>query len=137
MRMYRAALSILIAGMLTLGLSVVVAGPAEARLPSRTIKEKNPKGMQVAWNAYKLKGKVTEPQADGTTLPYRGKVKIQKKKCGKCSFKTVKKIKTDKAGKYKTRIFVPLKGRWKWRVKIKGSDGFRTTKGETWTVFFP
>ena len=78
-----------------------------------------------------------EPQLDGTLLPYANqKVKILKKKCGTCKWKTVKKIKTNDAGVFKTRIYAPDKGRWKWRSKVDHSNGFGNTKGKVWTLYF-
>ena len=91
----------------------------------------------MSYNAFKLKGTVMEPQADGTLLPYANqKVKILKKKCGSCKWKTVKKVKTNESGAYKTRIYAPSKGRWKWRSKVDHSNGFGNTKGKVWTLYF-
>lgn len=132
-----------VAGLLAalLGIGVVVAAPAQAdqALPKRTITEQPPGEHQINFNTFKLKGTVTELQVDGVTyLPYAEKtVQLQKKVCAKgCPWKTVKKSKTDEVGKYKFRIFAPREGRWKWRVKVKASNGFGTTKGEVWTLFF-
>jgi hypothetical protein len=125
-----------------LGMSTIAAAPAAAdqALPKRTITEQRPGDHQVNFNTFKLKGTVTELQADGVTyLPYaERKVQLQKKACPqrRCSWKTVKQIKTNELGKYKTNIFAPRTGRWKWRVKVKASDGYGTTKGEVWTLFF-
>ncbi|CAA9392001.1 MAG: hypothetical protein AVDCRST_MAG60-1602 [uncultured Nocardioides sp.] len=133
-----------VAGLLAalLGTSALAAAPAQAKgaLPKRTITEQPPGEHQVNFNTFKLKGKVTEIQADGVTyLPYAEKtVQLQKKACAtkKCSWRTVKKLKTNELGKYQTKIFAPRDGRWKWRVKVKASNGFGTTKGEAWTLFF-
>ena len=132
-----------IAGLLAvlLGLSAFAAAPVQAdqALPKRTITEVPPdKEQQIDFNAFKLNGVVTELQADGVTyLPYSGKVQLQKKACAKgCNWKTVKQVKTDATGKYRTKIFVPQKGIWKWRVKVKASNGYGTTKGQVWTAAF-
>jgi hypothetical protein len=78
-----------------------------------------------------------EPQLDGTLLPYANQqVKILKKKCGSCKWKTVKKIKTNDSGVFKTRIYAPERGRWKWRSKVDHSNGYGNTKGEVWTLYF-
>ena len=70
-------------------------------------------------------------------LPYANqKVKILKKKCGSCKWKTVKKVKTNDSGVFKTRIYAPDKGRWKWRSKVDHSDGYGNTKGKVWTLYF-
>lgn len=138
MRMLRTLIVGLLAALLSL--SALSAAPVQAdqALPKRTITEVPPdKEQQVDFNAFKLNGVVTELQADGVTyLPYSGKVQLQKKACKSCSFKTVKKVKTDETGKYKTKIFVPQTGVWKWRVKVKASNGYGTTKGEIWTAAF-
>lgn len=141
MRIIRTVIAGLLAALL--GLSAFAAAPVQAQsgsLPKRTITEKPPGEKQLSYNTFKLTGVVTELQVDGVTyLPYaKKKVQLQKKACPKksCKWKTVKKIKTDETGKYKTKIYAPNKGRWKWRVKVKGTNGFGTTKGEIWTLFF-
>lgn len=137
MRIIRTVIVGLLAALLSL--SALSAAPVQAdqALPKRTITEVPPdKEQQIDFNAFKLNGVVTELQVDGTYLPYIGKVQLQKKACKSCSFKTVKKVKTDETGKYKTKIFVPQTGVWKWRVKVKASNGFGTTKGEIWTAAF-
>ena len=135
MRKFRAVLAALVAALLVGG--VLATGASAGSLPKRIIEERNPDDRQVSYNAFKLKGTVMEPQVDGTLLPYADQqVKILKKKCGTCKWKTVKKIKTDETGTYKTRIYAPEKGRWKWRSKVDHSNGFGNTKGEVWTLYF-
>ena len=135
MRKFRAVLAALVAALLVGG--VLATGATAGSLPKRIIDEVPPGTKQVSYNAFKLKGTVMEPQADGTLLPYAGqRVKILKKKCGSCKWKTVKKIKTDATGAYKTRIYAPEKGRWKWRSKVDHSNGFGNTKGKVWTLYF-
>lgn len=135
MRTFRAVLATLVAALL-----VAVAlstGASAGSAPKRIIDEIPPKTNQVSYNAFKLKGTVTEPQLDGTAIPYANqKVKILKKSCGKCSWKTVKKVKTNDKGVFKTRIYTPERGRWKWRSKVDNSNGYGNTKGEIWTLFF-
>ena len=135
MRKFRAVLAALVAALLVGG--VLATGATAGSLPKRIIDEVPPGTKQVSYNAFKLKGTVMEPQADGTLLPYADqRVKILKKKCGTCKWKTVKKIKTDDAGAYKTKIYAPEKGRWKWRSKVDHSNGFGNTKGKIWTLYF-
>jgi hypothetical protein len=140
MRIIRTVIVGLLAALL--GLSAFVAAPVQAdqALPKRTITEEPPGEHQLNFNTFKLKGIVSELQADGVTyLPYANKkVQLQKKACPKksCSWKTVEQVKTDETGKYKTKIYAPRTGRWKWRVKVKASNGYGTTKGEVWTLFF-
>ena len=135
MRKFRAVLAVLIAALLVGG--VLATGATAGSLPERIIDEVPPGTKQVSYNAFKLKGTVMEPQADGTLLPYANQqVKILKKKCGTCKWKTVKKIKTNELGVFKTRIFAPEKGRWKWRSKVDHSNGFGNTKGKVWTLYF-
>ncbi len=139
MRTSRTIIATLLSTLLGLGVFAATPAQAETSLPKRTIVEQSPDDHQVSFNAFKLKGTVTELQADGVTaLPYaKKKVQLQKKVCAKgCKWKTVQKLKTNEAGKYKTKIFAPRNGRWKWRVKVKSSNGFRTTKGQVWTLLF-
>ncbi len=135
MRKFRAVLAALVAALLVGGM--LVSSASAGSLPKRIIDEERPGDNQVSYNAFKLKGSVMEPQADGTLLPYADQqVKILKKKCGTCGWKTVKKIKTNELGVFKTRIFAPDRGRWKWRSKVDHSNGFGNTKGKVWTVYF-
>ena len=135
MRKFRAVLAALIAALLIGG--ALATGAAAGSLPKRIIDEVPPGTKQVSYNAFKLKGTVMEPQADGTLLPYANqKVKILKKKCGSCKWKTVKKVKTNESGAYKTRIYAPDRGRWKWRSKVDHSNGYGNTKGNIWTLYF-
>jgi hypothetical protein len=135
MRKLRAVLAALVAALLVGG--VLMTSASAGSLPKRIIDEERPGDHQVSYNAFKLKGTVMEPQADGTVLPYANqRVKILKKACGTCKWKTVKKIKTNESGIFKTRIFAPEKGRWKWRSKVDHSNGFGNTKGKVWTVYF-
>ncbi|MBD3913804.1 hypothetical protein [Nocardioides hwasunensis] len=135
MRVFRTVLASLVAALLATG--ALSTGATAASAPKRIIEEKPPGQNQVSYNAFKLRGKVLEPQADGTVLPYANqKVKILKKACGKCKWKVVKKVKTNDKGVFKTRIFAPDKGRWKWRSKVDRSNGFGNTKGKVWTVYF-
>ncbi|MCW2832099.1 MAG: hypothetical protein JWN68_52 [Nocardioides sp.] len=138
MSIIRTVIAGLLAALLGIG---VAAAPAQAdqALPKRTITEQPPADHQINFNTFKLKGTITEVQADGVTyLAYAEKtVQLQKKACAKgCSWKTVKKFKTDEAGKYKTNIFAPREGVWKWRVKVKASNGYGTTKGTAWATGF-
>jgi hypothetical protein len=135
MRMLRTVLAAIVAALLVSG-ALSVSASAGA-LPERVIEEKPPGDNQVSYNAFKLKGTVSEPQVDGTLLPYANqKVKILKKACGSCKWKTVKKVKTNDSGVFKTRIFAPDRGRWKWRSKVDHSNGFGNTKGKVWTLYF-
>ena len=135
MRTLRTVLAALVAALLVAG--VLSASASAGSQPKRIIDEIPPDTKQVSYNAFKLKGTVMEPQLDGTLLPYANqKVKILKKKCGTCKWKTVKKIKTNDAGVFKTRIYAPEKGRWKWRSKVDHSNGFGNTKGKVWTLYF-
>ena len=97
MRTLRTVLSALVAALLLVGGLSTSAGAGS--LPKRVIEEVPPKTKQVSYNAFKLKGTVSEPQLDGTLLPYANqKVKILKKACGSCKWKTVKKVKTNDSG---------------------------------------
>ena len=135
MRTFRAVLAALVAALLV---AVALGSSATAgSAPKRLIDEDSPRNNQVSYNAFKLKGTVTEPQLDGTALPYANqKVKILKKACGTCTWKTAKKVRTNDNGVFKTRIFAPERGRWKWRSKVDHSNGYGNTKGKIWTLYF-
>lgn len=140
MRLIRTITLGLLSALLGLSAFAVVPAQADMALPKRTLTEVPPYDRQINYNTFKLNGVVTELQADGVTyLPYaKQKVQLQKKACPKksCKWKTVRQLKTDSTGKYKSKITAPTQGRWKWRVKVKGSGAFGTTKGEVWTLFF-
>lgn len=136
MRKFRTVLAALVAALLVGG--VLMTSASAGSLPKRIIDEERPGDHQVSYNAFKLKGTVMEPQADGITLlPYANQqVKILKKSCGTCKWKTAKLIKTNDSGIFKTRIFAPERGRWKWRSKVDHSNGYGNTKGKVWTLYF-
>ena len=117
MRTVRTILAALVAALLLVGGLSASAGAGS--LPKRIIDEVPPRTKQVSYNAFKLKGTVSEPQVDGTLLPYAGQ-----------------KVKTNDSGVFKTRIYAPDKGRWKWRSKVDHSNGFGNTKGKVWTLYF-
>ena len=96
-----------------------------------------PKTKQVSYNAFKLKGTVTEPQLDGTLLPYANqKVKILKKKCGPASGRPSRRSRPTTTASSRPGSTRPSSGRWKWRSKVDHSNGFGNTKGKVWTLFF-
>ena len=135
MRIVRAVLAAFVAALLVTGVLSMSATAGSA--PKRVIDEESPRDHQVSYNAFKLKGVVSEPQLDGTLLPYADQpVKILKKRCGTCSWKVVKKVMTDETGLFKTRIYAPEKGRWRWRSKVDHSNGYANTKGQVWTLYF-
>ena len=138
MRIFRTVATGLLATLV--GLGVAVAGPTTASTaqakPERVITETPPGEKQVAYNAFRLKGKVENPQVDGTLVPFQGKVLLTKKACKTCKFRTVRKVKVNDKGVFKARLTVPDRGRWKWQVKVKGNSTYATTKGEKWTLFF-
>ena len=137
MRMLRNVVATLLAALLVTGLvGATSVGAGAGSLPQRIIDERPPADRQVTYNAFRLKGTVTEPQLDGTTLPYVGRVKILKKACRSCNWKTVKTVRTDSAGVFRTRIYAPSQGAWKWRSKVDYSDGYSNTKGKVWTLYF-
>lgn len=138
MRIFRTVATGLLATLV--GLGVAVAGPttasnAQAKV-ERVITERPPAEKQVAYNAFQLKGKVENPQVDGTLVPFQGKVLLTKKACKTCKFRTVRKVKVNDKGVFKARLTVPDRGRWTWRVKVKGNSTYKTTTGEKWTLFF-
>ncbi len=135
MRIVRAVLAAFVAALLVTGVLSMSANAGSA--PKRIIDEESPRDHQVSYNAFKLKGVVSEPQLDGTLLPYANQpVKILKKKCGTCSWKVVNKVMTDETGLFKAKIYAPTTGRWRWRSKVDHSNGYANTKGQVWTLYF-
>ena len=135
MRTLRTVLAAVVAALLVSG-ALSISASASA-LPKRIIDENPPGEHQVSYNAFKLKGTVSEPQVDGTLLPYANQqVKILKKRCGTCAWKVAKKVKTNDSGVFKTRIYAPERGRWRWRSKVEHSNGYSNTKGKVWTLYF-
>lgn len=99
--------------------------------------ETDPNDHKLSWNAFRMKGSVSEVGADGIAVPYaKGKVMVQKKACGKCKWKTIKKIKTNDSGAYRTRIFASTTDTWRWRVRVKGDETHKATKGRSWALIF-
>jgi hypothetical protein len=133
MRIFRTVLAALVAALLVTGALVSSAGAGSA--PKRIIEEDKPR--QVSYNGFKLKGKVYDPQLDGTLLPYANqKVQILKKKCGSCTWKKVNTVTTNENGAFKAKIYAPQKGTWRWRSKVPHSNGFGNTKGKVWYLSF-
>ncbi|WP_107771177.1 hypothetical protein [Nocardioides sediminis] len=85
----------------------------------RKVVLKNPRGTLI-------KGKVT---------PDYGKkpIKVQKK-VGK-KWKKYKTFKTSKAGKYSFKLPAPRRGKWKWKITVKGDASYTTwsTTGTTYS----
>ena len=138
MRMIRTVLAALVAVVLTLGLGVALQAPAGAAGgPKRIIEEENPAGNQVGFAAFVLKGSVSNPLSDGSLVPYAdGPIKLQKKVCRDCRWKLIKTFRTSDTGTFRTKIYAPRQGRWKWRVKVPASAGYATTLGRAWAVYF-
>lgn len=123
MRIVRALLALLTAALLgATTLSTVPAGAAD--LPTRIIDSSTePK----TYRSFVLSGTVE-------AYPL-GKVLVQKKKCKGCSFKTVDKIKTTEFGSYRTKIYAPLKGKWKWRLKVNEQGGYAASYSKVYATF--
>lgn len=132
MRLFRHVLTVLVVTLLGAGFLVAPANAAAA--PERIITERRP--TQVNFTAFQLRGQVNQPMPDGSLKPYAlQRVKVQKKKCKKCAWKVIKTIRTNEYGVYKTRIYAPKKGRWRWRARIPASGGYAVTTGNVWTLY--
>ncbi len=126
MRIVRTLIALFVAGLVgSSALSVVPAGASES-LPTRIITgDDTPK----TYRSFKLAGNIE-------AFP-NGKAFLQKKKCGKCNFKTVKKnVKTTAYGNYSTTIYTPPKGKWKWRIKVKAQGGYATSYSPIFATLF-
>ena len=132
-KLYAALLAALMA---VSGLALVTAptqASSEAAKPERVLTERPPGEHQIDFRSFALKGRVEEPQADGTLLPYADrKVVLQRRSCKGCAWKPVKVLKTNDRGVYISRIGAPRTGRWYWRVRIKASNGYAATTGAVW-----
>ncbi|WP_248580229.1 hypothetical protein [Nocardioides sp. InS609-2] len=125
MRIVRALIAMFIAALLgTSILSVVPAGATDT-LPTRVITGER---QATTYRAFSLKGNIE-------AFP-NGEANLQKKACGSCKFKTVNKVKTTAYGNYKTKIFTPPTGKWKWRVKVKAQGGYATSYSPVFATFF-
>jgi hypothetical protein len=127
----------LLASLMAVSCLALVAAPTqaitEAAKPERVLSERPPGEHQIDFHSFALKGRVEEPQADGTLLPYADrKVVLQKRSCKGCAWKSAKVLKTNDRGVYLSRILAPRTGRWYWRVRIKASNGYATTTGVVW-----
>jgi hypothetical protein len=52
-------------------------------------------------------------------------VQIYKRLCKGCSWRLVKKARTDGSGRWRTRIYAPRTGSWYWKGLIPRSGGYR------------
>lgn len=128
MRTFRAFLATLTTVLLALGLlsiapAATASTTATAAAPAATVaadpKPKRTFQLRVKrkdWRTSKVIGKVEALE--------KGKVLVQKKKCGKCKWKTVRKVKTNKKTRFTTKIYAPRKGRWFWRFRVNPQDGW-------------
>ena len=96
------------------GESAVMAAPV-----TRSVVLKNPKNTLI-------KGKVTP---DYNRKPIKVHKKVGKK------WKKYKAFKTSKAGKYSFKLPAPRRGKWKWRISVKGDANFTgwSTVGTTYS----
>ncbi len=125
MRTVRALIALFIAT--TLGMSALAAVPAVAAgsLPTRVITGDD---TQKTYRSFSLKGNIE-------AFP-SSKARLQKKECGSCKFKTIKKVKTSAYGNYSTTIYTPPRGKWKWRVKVKAQGGYATSYSPVFATLF-
>ncbi|MGN0063637.1 MAG: hypothetical protein ACI379_05295 [Nocardioides sp.] len=135
MRMFRAIATGLLTAALSVGGLSLVSSPAEAAKPKRILEEVDPTTQRTGSRTYLMTGTVTQPLTNGTVAPYaNGKVKVQRKTCKACKFKTIRTITTGTKGKYRTTIRRPAKGRYWWRVVVPGNATYAVTNGQTWVV---
>ncbi|WP_426242539.1 hypothetical protein [Nocardioides sp. LHG3406-4] len=121
MRIVRALIALFVA--VLIGSSALPAG-ATGSLPERVIThDTQPK----TYKSFKLTGNI-EAYPNGKAL-------VQKKKCRGCDFKTVDKITTSAYGNYSTKIYAPLKGKWKWRIKVNEQGGYAASYSDVIATF--
>jgi hypothetical protein len=112
---------------LVMGLGLVTAQStsAGAALPEREITIKV--GNQVTYNTFMLKGRVE-------AWP-KGKVTVQRKTCRSCAWKFYKTDTTNGQRRYSTRAKSPSRGRWFYRVRVKGDDSYATSYSPSVSAF--
>ena len=124
MRIVRALTALFVA--VLIGTAMLSTGSASATdsLPERVISaDTEPK----TFKSFKLTGTIEAYPS--------GKALVQKKKCRSCDFKTVDKINTSAYGSYSTKIYAPLKGKWKWRIKVNEQGGYAASYSEVIATF--
>ncbi|WP_104105626.1 hypothetical protein [Nocardioides sp. 616] len=127
MRAFRALTALIVA--VLLGTSLLGPATAHARNtdnPKRIVEVNAEKKLD--YRSFRYKGTVE-------ALP-NGKVLLEKKSCGKCKWKTVKKLKTNDAGKFRTKIFTPNKGKWLWRTRVNAQGGYARSYSRKIATFF-
>jgi hypothetical protein len=124
MRIFRALTAMIVAVLIGTSMLSLASAGATDTLPERVITaDTKPK----TYKSFKLTGTVE-------ALP-NGKALVQKKKCRSCDFKTVDKIRTSAYGNYSTKIQAPLKGKWKWRIKVNEQGGYAASYSEVIATF--
>jgi hypothetical protein len=126
MRVFRALTALIVAVLLGTSLLGPSAASAASDAPKRVVEVNADKKLD--YRSFRYKGVVE-------ALP-NGKVLLQKKACGKCSWKTVKKLKTNDAGKFRTKIFTPNKGKFLWRTRVNAQDGYARSYSRQIATFF-
>lgn len=124
MRAFRTLIAMLTAVLLSAGL--LTAAPASAENPTRIIEVD---WTQKDYRTFKLKGTVEEHA--------QGKILLQRKKCGKCGWKTVKKLKTDRRTRFVTNIYAPRnRGKWLWRIRVNAQDGWARSFSQNVATYY-
>ena len=126
MRIFRALTALLTA--VLLGSSMLAVAPAQADdRPTRNIEWNT---TQKDWRTFKLKATVE-------ALP-NGKAIIEKKACGKCKWKKLKKVKTNDRSILKTKIYSPrTSGKWLYRIRVNAQDGYAMSRSTRIGVILP
>jgi len=107
---------------------VALSGPAAAHgsdLPRRAMNDevlRNAKGWLV------FKGDV-EPGWENRN------VQVYKRLCKSCDWDLVKKVRTDDAGRWRTRVYAPRTGSWYWKGVVPKAGGYGTSVTQIWRTY--
>ena len=107
---------------------VALLGPAAAQgsdLPRRAMNDqvfRNAKGWLV------FKGDV-EPGWENRN------VQVYKRLCKGCEWDLVKKVRTDDAGRWRTRVYAPRTGSWYWKGVVPAAGGYGTSVTQIWRTY--
>jgi len=107
---------------------VALSGPASAHgsdLPRRAMNDevlRNAKGWLV------FKGDV-EPGWENRN------VQVYKRLCKGCAWDLVKKVRTDDAGRWRTRVYAPRTRSWYWKGVVPKAGGYGTSVTQIWRTY--
>ena len=124
MRIFRAVATVLTTLLLGIGLLTATSTTSSAGLPERQITISKPR--QVSYDVFRVRGRV-EALRNGTFV-------IQRKTCRSCTWRKYRVEETNRRTRYVARVNAPKRGKWRYRVRVRKSDGYATSYSRTVTV---